>query len=101
MMPTSRVRGVLLASVPIGEARPGLGFFAWSAIVMAAIVTLSFPLTYYLPVISGSRRFDTLHHLHGVAFFGWFALYVWQTQLVSKASFMNTCSPPLMCGTER
>lgn len=63
---------------------PGHGFFASSAIVMAAIVLFSFPLTYYLPVVSGTQRFQTLHHLHALAFFGWIALYVWQTQLVAK-----------------
>lgn len=73
-----------MASVTIARASPGRGFFAWSAIAMAVIVALSFPLTYYAPVISGSHRFDTLHHLHALAFFGWFALYVWQTQLAAR-----------------
>lgn len=83
-MPASRVWGTQLASVTIARASPGRGFFAWSAIAMAVIVALSFPLTYYAPVISGSHRFDTLHHLHALAFFGWFALYVWQTQLAAR-----------------
>lgn len=73
-----------MASASIARAEPGSGFFAWSAIAMAAIVVLSFPLTYYLPTISGSRRFHTLHHVHGLAFFAWFALYVVQTQLAAK-----------------
>lgn len=59
-------------------------FFARSAVIMAAIVVLSFPLTYYLPVLTGSGTFHTLHHLHGLAFFTWFGLYVWQTQLVAR-----------------
>lgn len=67
-------------------ARPT--FFARSALVLAAIVLLSFPLTYYLPLLmpaaAGARRFDTLHHLHALAFFAWIALYVWQTQLVAR-----------------
>lgn len=58
-------------------------FFAWTALVMAAIVVLSFPITYYLPVATGSGNFDTLHHVHGLAFFAWFGIYVWQTQLVA------------------
>jgi hypothetical protein len=59
-------------------------FFARMALVMAAIVVFSFPVTYYLPVATGSGKFDTLHHLHGLAFFAWFAVYVWQTQLVAR-----------------
>lgn len=59
-------------------------FFAWSAIIIAAIVLLSFPLTYYGPLLSGSRKFLLLHHLHGLAFFTWIALYVLQTQLIQR-----------------
>lgn len=59
-------------------------FFAKSAIVMAAIVLLSFPLTYYLPVVTASRQFHLLHHVHGIACFAWFGLFVWQTQLVAS-----------------
>lgn len=70
------------ASARAGSERPQ--FFAKSAIVMAVIVALSFPITYYLPVATGSGNFDTLHHLHGLAFFAWFGLYVWQTQLVAR-----------------
>jgi hypothetical protein len=54
------------------------------ALVMAAIVVFSFPVTYYFPVATGSGDFHTLHHLHGLAFFAWFGLYVWQTQLVAR-----------------
>jgi len=64
--------------------KSGKGFFASTAILMTLIVVLSFPLTYYLPVINASRQFDILHHAHGLAFFAWFGLYVWQTQLVFK-----------------
>lgn len=59
-------------------------FFAWSAIVIAVIVVLSFPLTYYGPLLTGSRTFLLLHHLHGLAFFAWIALYLLQTQLISR-----------------
>lgn len=51
---------------------------------MALIVVLSFPLTYYAPLVSGSKNFDLLHHIHGLAFFAWMGLYVWQTQLASS-----------------
>jgi hypothetical protein len=43
---------------------------------MAAIVVLSFPLTYFLLVMTGSQQFQLLHHVHGVAFFAWIGLYV-------------------------
>jgi hypothetical protein len=61
-------------------------FFAWSAIAMAAIVVLSFPLTYFLPVMTGSQQFHLLHHVHGVAFFAWIGLYVLQTQLAARGN---------------
>lgn len=70
------------ASGAASSGRPK--FFARSALVMAAIVVLSFPLTYYLPIASGTRDFDTLYHVHAVAFFAWIALYVWQTQLAAR-----------------
>ena len=59
-------------------------FFAQSAMIMAAIVLLSFPLTYYLPVATASRQFHLLHHVHGITCFAWFGLYVWQTRLVAS-----------------
>lgn len=68
--------------VRTGSERPQ--FFARSALVMAAIVVLSFPVTYYYPVATGTDNFDTLHHVHGLACFAWFGLYVWQTRLVAR-----------------
>ena len=59
-------------------------FFARSAIVMAVLVLLSFPMSYYLPVVTGTGRFQLLHHLHGLAFFAWFGVYVWQTRLAAS-----------------
>tara|TARA_R110002153_G_scaffold272915_5_gene442461 strand:+ start:2225 stop:2962 length:738 start_codon:yes stop_codon:yes gene_type:complete len=59
-------------------------FFAWSAILMAVIVVLSFPMTYFYPVVTGSKPFHLLHHVHGLAFFAWIGLYVLQTQLASR-----------------
>lgn len=58
-------------------------FFANSALIMLACVILSFPLTYYWPVMSGRRTFAPLVHLHGAVFFAWMFLYVWQTRLVA------------------
>jgi hypothetical protein len=50
-----------IGSGPIhaGTERPQ--FFAKAALVMAAIVVLSFPVTYYSPVATESGRFDPLH----------------------------------------
>jgi hypothetical protein len=70
------------ASAHAGSGRPQ--FFARSAIVMAVIVVLSFPLTYFLPLATGSGKFDALHHLHGLAFFAWMGLYAWQARLVAR-----------------
>lgn len=58
-------------------------FFARSAILMAVIVLLSFPLTYYLPVATGSRQFQTLLHFHAAAYFAWIGLYAWQAHLAA------------------
>lgn len=75
------------ASTHASSERPQ--FFARTALVMAAIVVLSFPITYYLPVATGSGNFDTLHHIHGLVFFAWFGLYVWQTQLVARGQIVK------------
>jgi len=69
-------------SAPAQGDRPQ--FFARSALIMAGLVFVSFPLTYYWPVASGTRQFQTLHHVHGLAFFGWIGLYVWQTHLAAR-----------------
>ena len=74
--------GISIRSANVARERPQ--FFARSALLMAAIVVLSFPVTYYLPVATESGKFDTLHHLHGLAFFAWFGLYVCQTQLAAR-----------------
>ena len=68
--------------IAVSDERPQ--FFARMALVMAAIVVLSFPVTYFVPVATGSGKFHALHHVHGLAFFAWFGLYVWQTQLVAR-----------------
>jgi hypothetical protein len=68
----------------IDKARAARGsrFFGVSAIIIAALVVLSFPLTYFGPLATGSKHFTLLRHLHGIAFFSWIALYVVQTRLV-------------------
>ena len=57
-------------------------FFAVSAIIIAVLVVSSFPFSYFIPVATGSKNFTLLHHLHGLAFFAWVAVYVLQTRLV-------------------
>ena len=64
----------------------GSRFFAISVMAIAALVVLSFPLTYFVPLVTGSRRFALLAHLHGLAFFAWIGLYVVQTQLVRRGN---------------
>ncbi|HEX4848442.1 MAG TPA: hypothetical protein VFV30_09875, partial [Novosphingobium sp.] len=60
----------------------GSRFFAVSAMLIAVLVVLSFPLTYYIPLLTGTKSFTLLRHLHGLAFFAWIGLYLAQTQLV-------------------
>ncbi|MFM5948718.1 MAG: adenylate cyclase [Novosphingobium sp.] len=69
----------------MNEQRPaarGSRFFAYGAILIAALVVLSFPITYFIPLATGTKQFTLLRHLHGLAFFAWIALYVVQTRLV-------------------
>lgn len=60
----------------------GSRFFSVSATLIAALVVLSFPLTYFFPIATGSKSFTLLHHLHGLAFFAWISVYVVQVRLV-------------------
>ena len=58
-------------------------FFARMAWVMLACVLLAFPLTYFGPLLAGSKHFILLRHLHGAAFFAFVGLCAWQSQLVA------------------
>lgn len=59
-------------------------FFGICALMMLAMVLLSFPLTYYAPMATGARRFAPILHIHGLAFFAWMILYAWQAWLPAK-----------------
>ena len=59
-------------------------FFARTALLMLTCVILSFPLTYFQPMLTGSRWFSAFYHIHGAAFFGWIFLYTWQTHLAAR-----------------
>lgn len=59
-------------------------FFARTAMIMAVLALSSFPFTYFGPLVSGSRPFVALHHVHGAMFFAWLGLYVWQTRLAAN-----------------
>lgn len=41
-------------------------------------------MTYFQPVITGSKQFSAFYHIHGAAYFGWMFLYAWQTHLAAK-----------------
>ena len=59
-------------------------FFARIAWVFLALVLLSFPLTYYGPLLRGTKQFGVLRHVHGLFFFAWMVLYTWQSQLIVR-----------------
>jgi len=59
-------------------------FFARAALAMLACVLLSFPLTFYWPLVTGTHHFGALFFIHGAAFFGWMFLYVYQTHLIAS-----------------
>lgn len=62
--------------------RQASSFFSTGALVIAVLVFLSFPATYFIPMVTGTKQFTLLRHLHGLAFFAWVGLYVAQTQLI-------------------
>lgn len=62
---------------------PDARYFARVSWFMLACVILAFPLTYFVPLATGTKQFSWLRHLHGLAFFAWMGLYVWQSQLVA------------------
>ncbi len=51
---------------------------------MLAWVILSFPLTYFQPMVTGRKHFSVFVHIHGAAYFGWIFLYAWQTHLAAQ-----------------
>ena len=59
-------------------------FFSRCALLMLAMVLLAFPFTYFGPIVSGSRHFLPVYHIHGLLFFGWIGLFAWQTHLVAS-----------------
>jgi hypothetical protein len=61
-------------------------FFSTTAILITTLVLLSFPITYFIPLATGSKSFTLLRHLHGLAFFSWIGLYLFQTLLVRKGN---------------
>ena len=65
------------------KARARPQFFARSALVMLALVLASFSFTYFGPMVTGSRHFSIVLHLHGAAYFAWMLLYAWQARLVA------------------
>lgn len=66
----------------VQAVRSSSNFYSFSAVIIAALIVLSFPLTYFLPLATGSKQFTLLRHLHGLAFFAWIALFVVQTRLI-------------------
>jgi hypothetical protein len=63
-------------------AARGSRFFANSAIIIAVLIVLSFPLTYFIPLTTGTKQFSLLRHLHGLVFFTWTVLIAVQPWLV-------------------
>lgn len=68
----------------MAERAPRDRFYANSALVMLGCVLLSFPFTYFGPILTGSQHFPPFYHIHGTAFFAWIGLYAWQTHLVAS-----------------
>lgn len=73
-----------MATTATSGARTRTRFFSRSALLMLAMVLVSFPATYFAPVLTGSARFAPIFHIHGMAFFAWIGLYAWQTHLIAS-----------------
>jgi len=71
-----------MASVERPRGRIASRFFSRCALLMLAMVLIAFPFTYFGPLVSGSRRFLPVYHIHGLLFFGWIGLFAWQTHLI-------------------
>ncbi len=59
-------------------------FFARTALLMLTLVLASFSFTYFAPIMTRSKTFSLVLHIHGLAYFTWVALYAWQTWLVAR-----------------
>jgi len=57
--------------------------------LMLACVILAFLQTYFVPLATGTGQFIWLRHLHGLAFFAFMGLYVWQSQLVAAGKVVK------------
>lgn len=68
----------------IGAEHVRSRFYSRSALLILVMVLVSFPATYFAPVMTGSGRFAPIYHIHGAAFFAWIGLYAWQTHLVAS-----------------
>lgn len=65
-----------------GGFRPS--FHLWLALLLAAFVFTGFGITYFVPMIEGTRPPDSaIVHLHGFAHFAWIVLLVVQSALVN------------------
>lgn len=58
-------------------------FFARTSLAMLVLVLASFSFTYFWPIVTRSRPFPIVFHLHAAAFFAWMLLYCWQSRLVA------------------
>jgi hypothetical protein len=65
-------------------ARPARRFYFAAACAIAVLIVLSFPQTYFLPLATGAKSFRLVRHLHGLTFFGFTALFVWQAWLARR-----------------
>ena len=63
----------------------GSRFFALSGAIIAVLIVLSFSLTYFTPIATGSRQFTLLRHLHGLVFFAFTALIALQPWLIRRS----------------
>ncbi|QPC98300.1 hypothetical protein [Qipengyuania soli] len=59
-------------------------FYANWSLVILVLILASFPLTYFIPVSTGSKQFAPIVHVHGAIFFSWAALFAWQSHLVAQ-----------------
>jgi uncharacterized membrane protein len=67
----------------MADSKRRTSFYLWTATAMSATVLAGFWLTYFGPLSRGTYpKVSPLVHLHGLSFFGWYALLIAQAGLI-------------------
>jgi hypothetical protein len=65
------------------------GFYNNMAVVFAAVAILGFAPSYWVPLFRGTLDMAPVVHLHALFFYGWIALFVFQTRLAATGRIIR------------